>query len=48
MTGEVTIGQRCREVFGEHNVFICGFLTNLGTGTFLRLVISPFVDDYSM
>lgn len=31
-TGEINIGQRCREIFGAHNVFNIGFLTNRGTG----------------
>ncbi|KZT21668.1 erythromycin esterase [Neolentinus lepideus HHB14362 ss-1] len=29
--GEVNVGQRCRELFGEDNVFNIGFLTNRGT-----------------
>ncbi|PCH33492.1 erythromycin esterase, partial [Wolfiporia cocos MD-104 SS10] len=28
---EVNVRQRCREIFGEHNVFNIGFLTNRGT-----------------
>ncbi|EPQ60895.1 hypothetical protein GLOTRDRAFT_135494 [Gloeophyllum trabeum ATCC 11539] len=31
--GEINVGQRCREVFGEDNVFNIGFLTNRGTVT---------------
>ncbi|EIW64831.1 uncharacterized protein TRAVEDRAFT_42244 [Trametes versicolor FP-101664 SS1] len=31
--GEINIGQRCREIFGDHNVFNIGFLTNRGTVT---------------
>ncbi|KAI0082192.1 hypothetical protein K474DRAFT_1586400 [Panus rudis PR-1116 ss-1] len=31
--GEINVGQRCRELFGEENVFNIGFLTNRGTVT---------------
>lgn len=30
--GEINIGQRCREIFGDDNVFNLGFLTGNGTG----------------
>ncbi|KAI0639240.1 hypothetical protein C8Q77DRAFT_1044978 [Trametes polyzona] len=31
--GEINIGQRCREIFGDDKVFNVGFLTNRGTVT---------------
>ncbi|KAI0335983.1 hypothetical protein GY45DRAFT_1316007 [Cubamyces sp. BRFM 1775] len=31
--GEINIGQRCREIFGDDKVFNIGFLTNRGTVT---------------
>ncbi|KAL4243128.1 Erythromycin esterase [Abortiporus biennis] len=31
--GEINVGQRCRELFGNDNVFNIGFLTNRGTVT---------------
>ncbi|EED79127.1 predicted protein [Postia placenta Mad-698-R] len=31
--GEINVGQRCREIFGDDNVFNVGFLTNRGTVT---------------
>ena len=34
--GEISIGQRCREIFGDDKVFNIGFLTNRGTGSLLN------------
>jgi len=31
--GEINVGQRCREIFGDDNVFNIGFLTDKGTVT---------------
>ncbi|KZT74782.1 hypothetical protein DAEQUDRAFT_742252 [Daedalea quercina L-15889] len=31
--GEISVGQRCREIFGSDNVFNIGFLTNRGSVT---------------
>ncbi|KAH9857938.1 hypothetical protein C2E23DRAFT_919507 [Lenzites betulinus] len=31
--GEINLGQRCREIFGDENVFSMGFLTDRGTVT---------------
>ncbi|KAI0932398.1 hypothetical protein AcV7_000486 [Taiwanofungus camphoratus] len=33
---EINVGQRCREIFGDNNVFNLGFLTNKGTVTAAR------------
>ncbi|KAJ8453906.1 hypothetical protein ONZ51_g13336 [Trametes cubensis] len=43
--GEITIGQRCREIFGDDKVFNIGFLTNRGTGSLLNAHgMSPPID----
>ncbi|KAJ8494918.1 hypothetical protein ONZ51_g2030 [Trametes cubensis] len=43
--GEISIGQRCREIFGDDKVFNIGFLTNRGTGSLLNAHgMSPPID----
>ena len=34
--GEISIGQQCREIFGDDKVFNIGFLTNRGAGSLLN------------
>ncbi|KAI0662663.1 hypothetical protein C8Q70DRAFT_1043046 [Cubamyces menziesii] len=46
--GEISIGQRCREIFGDDKVFNIGFLTNRGTGSLLNAQsVRPWVSGMS-